>query len=204
MSVTASELAEPVTDAALIRGSRTDPDRFGELYDRHARELHRYLARRLGTAQADDLVSEVFLTAFRLRARYDLDRVDARPWLYGIATNLLRRHRRSEQAQYRAMARTGVDPLAGPDHAEDVALRVSAQSDARAVAGALAGLTTKERDVLLLFVWAGLAYEDVAQALDVPVGTVRSRLNRARTRLRECLERPTDERPTRFGRKDLA
>jgi RNA polymerase sigma factor (sigma-70 family) len=203
MTTMAPELTEPVTDAALISGSRTAPDLFGELYDRHAREVHRYLARRVGSPQADDLVSEVFLAAFRLRARYDLTRTDARPWLYGIATNLLRRHHRGERAQYRVMARTGVDPLGGLDHAEDVVARICAESDARAVAAGMAGLTAKERDVLLLFAWAGLGYEEISDALDIPVGTVRSRLNRARTRLREAIENPRIMKNSPNGRRDV-
>jgi RNA polymerase sigma factor (sigma-70 family) len=161
------------------------------LFDRHSAEVHRYLARRVGSDTAEDLLSETFLIAFRQRGRYDLTRHDARPWLYGIATNVLRRYQRVERANYRVLARTGVDPLAGLDHAGDVAGRVTAAAQARQVAAAVAGLTAKERDVLLLTVWAGLSYEDVAEAVGVPVGTVRSRLNRARTRLREALHHPS-------------
>jgi len=191
MTAAANDWMDPsviqVSDATVIEESRADPERFAEIYDRHADVIHAYLARRVGTIVADDLSSDTFLVAFRLRGRYDVDRPDARPWLYGIATNLLRRHQRTERASYRALARTGVDPLAGRDHADDVVLRVTAETDARAVAAALARLTVKERDVLLLFAWAGLAYEQIAEALDIPVGTVRSRLNRGRERLRQAL-----------------
>lgn len=86
-----SESVGPANDAVLVRSSWTEPEQFGVLYDRHAGVIHRYLARRVGTAQADDLVSE----AFRLRGRYELSRADARPWLFGIAVNLLRRHQRT-------------------------------------------------------------------------------------------------------------
>jgi len=184
-----------VSDAALIEASWADGERFAEVYDRHADVIHAYLARRVGTVVADDLNSETFLLAFRLRARYDLARADARPWLYGIATNLVRRHRRTENAGYRALARTGVDPMAGLDHAEEVVLRLTAQVEGRVVAAALARLTAKERDVLLLFAWTGLSYEQIAEGLDIPIGTVRSRLNRARERLRRAL----DTTATRLG-----
>jgi RNA polymerase sigma factor (sigma-70 family) len=178
--------AKATPDATLIAWSRTDPDRFGEIYDRYAAEVHRYLARRIGAALADDLTAETFLVAFRSRYRYDPSAERALPWLYGIATNLLRRNARTERAQYRSWARTGADPVAA-DHADAVAATVSAQATVRALTGALARLTVRERDVLLLVVWGALTYEETAAALDVPVGTVRSRLNRARRRLRDAL-----------------
>ncbi|HEY6794150.1 MAG TPA: RNA polymerase sigma factor [Kineosporiaceae bacterium] len=187
--ITPAERSSGSPDSELIKDSGADPERFGALFDRHAAEIHRFLARRVGVSMADDLVSETFLVAFRLRARYDPSRADARPWLFGIATNLLRRHRRSEGAHYRLLARTGTDRLDGRDHAEDVAERMTAAGEARQVAAALAALTPKERDVLLMSVWAGLSYDEIASALSIPVGTVRSRLNRARTRLRQVLDR---------------
>lgn len=150
--------------------------------------MHRYLARRVGTGLADDLTAETFLVAFRTRHRYDPAAARALPWLYGIATNLLHRHRRTERAQYRSWARTGADPTFSEGHADAVVSRVAAAVTAQKLAGALARLTTRERDVVLLVVWGALTYDEAATALDVPVGTVRSRLNRARKRLREALE----------------
>src|SRR5579862_1178416 len=88
-------------DAAVIESSQREPERFAVLFDRHAPHIHRYLARRAGREVADDLVAETFLTAFAKRDRYDLSYTDARPWLYGIATNLVGRHRRDEVRQYR-------------------------------------------------------------------------------------------------------
>ncbi|MFF0297767.1 RNA polymerase sigma factor [Kitasatospora sp. NPDC004614] len=178
-------------DAAVIGASLAEPDRFGEIYDRHAVAVHHYLARRIGASVADDLTSETFLSAFRIRGRYDRDRSDARPWLYGIATNLLHRHQRTERSGYRALARSGVDPLDTGDHADTVAARVTAGARAQEIAGVLARLTAKERDVLLLFAWAELSYQEIAEALRIPDGTVRSRLNRARRRLHTALDRPT-------------
>jgi RNA polymerase sigma factor (sigma-70 family) len=174
-------------DAELIEQSWREPERFAALFDRYAAELHRYVTRRLGAGGvADDLVAETFLAAFRQRQRYDLARLDARPWLYGIATNLMGRYRRAEARSYRALARTGVDPVTA-DHADRVVARVTAQGARRQLAAALARLPRRDRDVLLLVAWAELRYEEVAAALGIPVGTVRSRLNRARRQLREAL-----------------
>jgi RNA polymerase sigma-70 factor (ECF subfamily) len=175
------------TDAAVIARSQTDPERFGEIYDRHATEVHRYLARRIGLALADDLTAETFLAAFSSRHRFDPTAERALPWLYGIATNLLRRHARTERAQYRGWERTGADPTVVDNHADTVAATVSAQATVRKLSGVLARLTVRERDVVLLVVWGALTYEETAVALGVPVGTVRSRLNRARQRLRDAL-----------------
>jgi RNA polymerase sigma-70 factor (ECF subfamily) len=179
------------TDADLVFLSRTVPERFGEIYDRYVVEVHRYLARRVGPALADDLVAETFLTAFARRQRYDHTAECALPWLYGIATNLLRRHWRTERALYRAWERAGVDPTVSDNHADDVAARVSATAIAKDLAGALGRLSARERDVLLLVVWGALSYEETAAALGIPVGTVRSRLNRARQRLRAAMQSQT-------------
>ncbi|NRQ38458.1 RNA polymerase sigma factor [Nonomuraea sp. NN258] len=173
-------------DAAVIRRSREDPAAFAALFDRHAPALHRYVARRLGDSLADDIVAETFLAAFSKRDRYDLGRADARPWLYGIAANLIGGHRRTEERHYRALARTGVDEVA-ESYADRVAARVSASAAHRSLARALARLSAEDREVLLLFAWAELSYEEVAAALGVPVGTVRSRLHRARKRTRAAL-----------------
>ncbi|WP_433178301.1 RNA polymerase sigma factor [Actinoallomurus sp. CA-150999] len=175
-----------VTDAELIRRSWTDPERFAALFDRHHRPIHRYVARRLGTQVADDLVGETFLIAFQRRDTYDLSYSHALPWLYSIATSLVARHRRDEERYLRALRRTGADPLPEPI-ADQVTGRVVAQEQERRLAGALAGLSQGDRDVLLLVAWGDLSYEETAQALSVPVGTVRSRLHRARRKVRKAL-----------------
>ena len=173
-------------DAAIIRLSLTEPERFELLFQRHAPSIQRYLVRRLGADAADDIVSETFLLAFRQRTSYDPARADARPWLYGIATNLIGRHRRAEIRLYRALARTGADPVTEPftDRVDD---RVSAGRASRQLASALARLSAKLRDTMLLAAWSDLSYEEIAVALGVPVGTVRSRLSRARSRLRQTM-----------------
>jgi len=154
-----------------------------KLYDSYARDLHRYLARRLDPVVADDLVAETFLVAWEQRARYDPDRGTARAWLYGIATNLSRRHARTEASTLRAMARDAGRAVVEPEDAAS-ADRVDAGRAARALAAGLTALRPAERDVLLLVAWAALRPVEIAAALELDVGTVRTRLHRARTRLR--------------------
>ncbi len=178
--------AEHETDAAVIGRSRREPEAFALLYDRHAAALHRYVARRLGDSAADDVVAECFLAAFGRRDRYDLARADARPWLYGIAANVIGKHRRAEVRLLTALARTGAD-LVAECHADRVDSRVTAAALQRELTAVLAGLPAGDREVLLLIAWADLSYAEVAQALAIPVGTVRSRLNRARSKLRAAL-----------------
>jgi RNA polymerase sigma-70 factor (ECF subfamily) len=176
---------EADADAAVIAASLAQPARFGTIFDRHASVLHRYLVRRIGVGDADTIVGEVFLIAFEKRARYDFDRPTARPWLYGIATNLVAKHHRREARRLRATARLAAQQPPPTDVADGVAAIVDAADQWPRIAEAVARLPAGERDALLLHVWEGLSYDDVAAALDVPVGTVRSRINRARRRLRE-------------------
>jgi RNA polymerase sigma-70 factor (ECF subfamily) len=173
-------------DASVIAWSRDEPARFAEIFRRHAPEIQRYVVRRLGPGAADDVVAETFLAAFRQRDSYDTGRADARPWLYGIASHLIHRHRRTELRGYRLLARTGTDPVTAP-FTDEVDAAVSAWAARRPLAAALAQLPAGQRDALLLVAWSELAYAEAAQALGVPVGTVRSRVNRARGRLRRAL-----------------
>ncbi|GID25995.1 RNA polymerase sigma factor [Paractinoplanes brasiliensis] len=175
-----------LTDGDLIQLSATQPEAFGSVFDRHATTIHRYLSRRVGSTLADDLTAETFLTAFRSRSGYDVSRPEALPWLYGIAANLLRGHQRTETRQYHALARTGID-LALAGHDDRVTARVDASEQVRALAGALAKLNRGERDVLTLISQAQLSYPEVAEALGIPIGTVRSRLHSARRRLRAAV-----------------
>jgi RNA polymerase sigma factor (sigma-70 family) len=185
-----SLVEEPVgpapLDNVLIERSLTVPAAFAGIYDRYAGAVHRYLARRIPWSVAEDLTGETFLIAFRQRHRYQLDQADALPWLYGIATNLVHRHRRTEVRMYRALARTGVDPLVEHD-TDRVVARAAATAATRRLAAALAKLPAGERHVLLLVAWQELGYAEVARALDIPIGTVRSRLHSARGRLRRAL-----------------
>lgn len=186
MIVTGEPTGPPAADAALIEQSWAEPERFEAIFRRHFGRIHQYLAARVGGRIADDLAAEVFTIAFAQRQRYDLARECARPWLYGIATNLAGTYRRQEQRRYRALARAGAHGVA-PSDEDLVAERVSAAAAGPALAAALARLGSGDRDVLLLVAIAGLDQQEVAQALGIPAGTVRSRLSRARTRLRESL-----------------
>ncbi|MGZ0151024.1 RNA polymerase sigma factor [Kribbella sp. WER1] len=182
---------DPPADDDLVRAD--EPEEFARLFDRYAVTIHRYVARRLGRTEADDLLGQTFLIAFESRHKYSAD--GALPWLYGIATNLVRRRRRDEVRQYRAYARAGGDRDLDLLDAE-VAARVDAASASRLLTGVLARLRPAERDVLLLYAWEDLSYTEIAQALDLPVGTVRSRLHRARRALRSALGPDFEENPS--------
>ena len=177
---------QPADDARCIERSRREPEQFAALFDRHAPRIHRYVARRVGRGIADDVVAETFLAAFAKRAQYDTAYADAGPWLYGIATNLIGQHRRDEARQFR-IRRAAVPDLDVPGHADRVAADVTAGSVRDLLAAALAGLPDGDRDVVVLIAWEQLTYEQAARALGIPVGTVRSRLNRARATLRRAL-----------------
>jgi RNA polymerase sigma-70 factor (ECF subfamily) len=146
--------------------------------------LHRYLARRVGAAAADDLAAETFAVAFRNWERLDPERA-VRPWLYGIAANLLRHHWRKERRMLRAYARTGVDPVFAED--DDAAERADAGGRRRELAAMLASLSRDEREILLLHAWAELTDIEIAQALGLPLGTMKSRFSRTREKLRNQL-----------------
>jgi RNA polymerase sigma factor (sigma-70 family) len=180
--------AEP--DGVIIERSVAEPECFAAVFDRHYGRIHGYVARRLGASLADDLASETFLLAFARRDRYDVAQADARPWLYGIASNLIARHHRAEQRRYRALARSGLDEVS-EGHADRVAVRLDAAVRAAPLAAALAEISAGDRDVLLLVAWAELTSEQAGQALGIPAGTARSRLHRARARVRAALDRTT-------------
>lgn len=173
-------------DAAVIEQSWQHPEAFTEIFDRHAPRIHRYAARRLGPGEAADVVGDTFLAAFDRRRHFDVSQRDAGPWLYGIASKVVGRYRRQEVRGYRALARTGVDPVVDSP-AERVEDRLAAEGASQELAAGLARLRAGDRDVILLIAWADLSYDQVAHALQIPVGTVRSRLNRARRKLREAL-----------------
>ena len=173
------------TDSEVIRRSYEAPAEFGELFVRHAAVLHRYVARRVGINAADDVLSDTFLIAFERRDRFDPAWMDARPWLYGIATNLIRKHHHDETRALKALiaAPREVSPAD-----EDIAAgtRVDAERSFAALSKTLRRMPAKDRDALLLFVWAGLSYDEIAVATNTPVGTVRSRLSRAKRTLRDA------------------
>jgi RNA polymerase sigma factor (sigma-70 family) len=181
------------------------PEDFEAAFREHFAPVHRFIARRVGKALADDLAAEVFATAYRRRAAYLPERGSLRSWLYGIAANVVRRHWRDEQQLLELDARVArhrlglhVAPFA--DVADE---RLIAATLAPTIAGALAALSREQREVLLLHVWADLSHEEIATALGIALGTARSRLSRARAALRAQLGEFDFDQWT-FRERDLA
>ncbi|GAA4561561.1 RNA polymerase sigma factor [Planotetraspora kaengkrachanensis] len=177
--------AEKLDDSGIVAASLADPEAFGELFRRHASRLHAYIKRRLGPSLADDVVAETFATAFRQRGRFD-GRAEFAAWLWGIASNVIARHHRQETRMYRAFARTGVDP-AEEGVAELAGDRVDAQACGPQLAKALASLSAQDRSAVLLLAWGELSYAEIAATLNLPLGTVKAKIHRARTKLRKAL-----------------
>lgn len=176
------------SDAVAITASLEEPRRFGVVFDRHVDAIYGYLARRVGVQNAEELTAETFLCAFDARRRFSGG--DALPWLYGIATNQIHRHRRDERRQLAAYTRAATDVM---DFDEgDIEGRLDAAASAPLLSSALQQLDPGDRDALLLHTWQGLSYKEIAEALDIAIGTVGSRLNRARRLVRASLEQ--DER----------
>ncbi|MFC6880526.1 MULTISPECIES: RNA polymerase sigma factor [Actinomadura] len=179
----------PSTRAVGVpEGAWHEPDRFAEIYDEYFPQIYRYVAARLGRDAAADIAAETFLDAYRNRDRFDPARGALRPWLYGIATNLVGQHRRTENRRMAAIARLGAGAVAA-GHEERVVERLTAEGMRPRLAAAVAALAEGDRDVLLLVAVGGLGYEEVAAALGIPGGTVGSRMNRARRKVREALGR---------------
>jgi RNA polymerase sigma factor (sigma-70 family) len=179
-------------DGRELEASVHEPERFAAIFDRYFGQVHSYVARRLGSDVADDLAAETFLIAFRQRARFDRRNGVVRAWLYGIATNLIRRHRRDEVRAWRAAAKLPV-PVPAATHEDRVAAQVTAQAASPQLAAALAKLNAKDREVLLLVALGQLTYDEVAAALGIAYGTVCSRLSRARRVVRAAVTNPAED-----------
>lgn len=175
------------SDAELIEESLRDFGRFGEIFDRHAQAIFRFLGRRIGPDDAGDVLGDVFVAAFEARGRFDQRYPTALPWLYGIATRLLGKHFRKRACELRALERL-VGQADAYDHADAVCAAEDARIELRAMAKVLEELPAAEREALLLYAWEDLTYGEIADALGIPVGTVRSRLNRVRQRLRAAAD----------------
>jgi RNA polymerase sigma-70 factor (ECF subfamily) len=170
-----------------------DPGALAALFDRYADRIYNHCFRHLADwAEAEDATSSVFLEVWRHRRRVQLHDGSALPWLYGVATNVCRNAGRSRRRYLRAVTSLPA-PAAAPDHAEQVTDRLGSEARMRAVLAQIGALPAREQEVLGLVAWAGLSYEQAAAALDVPIGTVRSRLSRARARLTHLTEENDDD-----------
>jgi RNA polymerase sigma factor (sigma-70 family) len=178
VSMASMPTAEDVSDAEAVSSSLLDPARFAVIFERHYEAVYRYAARRMGAERAEDVASRTFVVAFERRARFRASSTSARPWLLGIATNVLHESRRGLRRELGLLARLQ------RDHGREAGI----DDGDGAVGAALSQLSAAHRDVLLLHAWEDLSYEEVAVALGVPVGTVRSRLARARAQLRQTLD----------------
>lgn len=173
------------TDAEVITASLDRPAEFATIFDRHHDAIYRFLWTRVGDA-ADDAAAETFRVAFERRVSYDADYPSAKPWLFGIAANLaraqVRRTHRWREARERLAGQRQGRTAPNPEE------RLVRLAETEPVAQAILDLPARDREPLLLFAWADLAYDEVARALDVPVGTVRSRIHRARRQVQSQLE----------------
>lgn len=170
------------TDAEIFQRSIRDPDAFREIFERHASAVHAYARKRIGMTAGEEILARTFLTAFEKRTRFDTSYESARPWLLGIATNIIRHHLREEREHLSALGKIAREQPEAP--VEDVA-RLDAQRMKPKLVTALLALSDNDRETFLLFALGQLTYEEVASALRIPIGTVRSRIHRARTHLRE-------------------
>jgi RNA polymerase sigma-70 factor, ECF subfamily len=168
------------------RAAEGDSEAFAQLYDRHSRAIYNFLYRRTASwSDAEDLTSAVFLHAWRRRGEVVLDRDSALPWLYRVAEYTVRNEWRSKARYRRAIAAAGPLTEHVRDHADEVAGRIDDDQRIRRARESLKRLPKQLREIVELCIWAGLDQQAAAVALDVPIGTVKSRLSRARKQLRE-------------------
>jgi RNA polymerase sigma-70 factor (ECF subfamily) len=173
-----------------------DAEAFGDLYERHARAVQSYCLWRTADLQAaEDATATVFLEAWRKRQRLTLTTDSAAPLLLGIANNVVRRQWRSQRRHRDTLERVRSVGQAPNDLEAEAIARVDAIRQVREGSEAIRALPRREREVLALLAWSDLSYGGIAEALDLPVGTVRSRLARARTRLGDAFPDLTAARP---------
>jgi RNA polymerase sigma-70 factor (ECF subfamily) len=166
-----------------------------EIFDRYSHRVFGYVVKRVPREDASDLTGDIFLRAFRLRHKFDLSRSEALPWLFGIATNVIGEYLRKRNRRVRIGLRP--DPIQSPPVEDIAAERADAARAWPALESTLLSLKPRDRSVLILFALEDLSYQEISEALHIPVGTVRSRLNRARSQASELLghsrQRPYDE-----------
>ncbi|MGJ5826357.1 RNA polymerase sigma factor [Streptomyces ossamyceticus] len=181
-----------------------DPSAFAELFDAYARAVYNHAFRLTADwSTAEDVMAATFMEAWRLRDKVDEEGGSLRPWLLGIATNTARNQYRSNR-RYRAAAQAAAAAERSvPDHAEEVADRLDGRQRLATALTALAKLRRPEREVIALCLGEGLDYEAAAEALGIPVGTVASRLSRARRKLRKLAEASEEGRQQARGADQL-
>lgn len=196
-------MAEP-TDAELIALSMRDGTAFEAIHRRHYHAVYARLVRRYGPRVAEEVAGEVFQVAWKRRADYDQSRPDARPWLYGIADKLGQRELRRRAREKRRRGRASSEPSSPEARFDAVDDRLHAAWASPRVAGVLNALPAGERDVILLFAWGNRSYFQIAIELDIPEGTVRSRITSARQKIQEAIsdeDPPSDPEPPRGNLK---
>jgi RNA polymerase sigma-70 factor, ECF subfamily len=173
-------------DAEILRRSVGDPRLFEEIFERHFDAILRYARQRLGHDVGEEIAARTMVIAFDRRAAFDPRFRSARPWLFGIATNLVRHQVRDERVHFAALAKLPIDP---EDDLDAVIERVDASRRRPFLLRALLELTPADRDAFILVTVSDLSYAEVAAALGVAEGTVGSRVHRARRSLREAMDR---------------
>ena len=180
-------MGEIDSDREVLSASLDDPAAFGILFEEHFRDIFRYLERRVGPESAKELAADAFAVVFAKRSSYDPSRGEVRPWLFGIATNLLRNHRKEEVTELWRRARPSVANDELEPSIEAATERLFASSQRSRLLAGLAQLDDRSRDVIFLTAFADLTPEEIGRALNIPPSTVRSRLWRARRRLQSML-----------------
>lgn len=203
---TSTYLCDPsddeVNDGTAIERSWAVPERFGEIFDRHFVSISAFCARRVGPDLAEDIVNETFCVAFDQRRRYETrQRPNARPWLMGIAINVMRNEFRRQLREKRAVDRIHVENHQ-PGNDAFVVNDFAATNKIERVRIALAKLPNQELEALLLCVLEHRTYEQIAEIMQVPIGTVRSRIHRARKHLSELTADLADTPPSLQNKKE--
>ncbi|RHW27179.1 RNA polymerase sigma factor [Nocardioides immobilis] len=198
----ASELgireSDGVTDDVLAARLRAgDPEAMGEIYDRYADRIYNFCFRRTASwSVAEDAMAAAFLEVWRVRGRAVAYDGELLPWLYGVAGNVCRNSLRSQRRQTALGAKLHLveGGVHEDDHADAVAGRVDDERRMAELVAAVEQLPEPDQQILMLVAWDGLTYQQAAEVIGVPVGTVRSRLSRSRTRLAELMSRSDEER----------
>lgn len=174
------------SDAKILTAARLDPTEFAHLVTRHYRRVYRLIVRRIGVDDAEDVVQETFLTAFRILNRFDTDKESALPWLYGIATNAVGDWMRQQKRHQRIYLALAPDPPSD-SHESAVVRRVDAARTGALFNKILSRMPERDREPFLLHALTDLSYPEIGEALGAPSGTIGSRIARVRRQVRELI-----------------